>query len=88
MKTKNAPKGLKCNKPYFFFETGVPKRGGGEGGSDIWEKFPKNPVSFFLFFWGGVGVPKRLHTFLTVVQKNPQHTYMCKQGGAGGYMAI
>ena len=38
------------NKPYFFFlETGVPKRGG--GGSDIWEKFPKNPV----FFGRGVG---------------------------------
>ena len=28
-------------------ETGVPKRGGGGGGPDTWEKFPKNPV----FFW-------------------------------------
>ena len=48
MKTKNAPKDLKCkiNKT-FFLETGVPKRGGGGGGSDTWEKFPKNP-GFFL----------------------------------------
>ena len=29
----------------FFLETGVPKGGGG-GGSDTWEKFPKNPVFF------------------------------------------
>ena len=35
------------NKPHFFFlETGVPKRGGEGGGSDTWEKFPKNPVFF------------------------------------------
>ena len=45
MKTKNAPKDLKCKINHtFFLETGVPKR----GGSDTWEKFPKNPV-----FWGG-----------------------------------
>ena len=40
------------NKPYiFFWKQGFLKRGGG-GGSDIWEKFPKNPV-----FWGGVASP-------------------------------
>ena len=35
------------NKPYFFFfwKQGFPK--GGEGGSDTWELFPKNPVFFF-----------------------------------------
>ena len=45
MKTKNAPKDLKCKiNDAFFLETGVPNRG---GGSDTREKFPKNPV----FFW-------------------------------------
>ena len=45
MKTKNAPKDLKRKINHtFFLETGVPKRGG--GGSDTWEKFPKNPVFF------------------------------------------
>ena len=32
------------NKPYIFFGN----RGSQKAGSDIWEKFPKNPV-----FWGG-----------------------------------
>ena len=46
VKTKNAPKGLEYKLNHtFFLETGVSKRGGG-GGSDIWEKFPKNPVFF------------------------------------------
>ena len=49
MKTKNAPKDLKCKINHtFFLETGVPKRGGG-GGSDTWEIFPKIP---FLFLGG------------------------------------
>ena len=47
MKTKNAPKDLKCkiNHTFFFWKQGVPK-GGGAG---IWEKFTKNPV--FLEGW-------------------------------------
>ena len=47
MKTKNDPYGLKCKiNPKIFFSTkGFPKGGvGGEGGSAIWEKFPKNTV--------------------------------------------
>ena len=45
MKTKNAPKDLKCkiNHTFFFWKQGFPKGGEG-GGSDIWEKFPKLPV--------------------------------------------
>ena len=36
------------NKPHFFFwKQGFPKGGEG-GGSDTWEKFPKNPVFVFL----------------------------------------
>ena len=44
VKTKNVPKGLKCklNLIYFFGNMGSQK--GGE--SDIWGKFPKNPVVF------------------------------------------
>ena len=35
------------NKPNFFFwKHGFPKGGEGGGGSDTWEKFPKNPVFF------------------------------------------
>ena len=34
------------NKPYFFFGNRGSQKGG-RGGSDTWEKFPKNPV----FFW-------------------------------------
>ena len=47
VKTKNAPKGLKCkiNQTFFFENTGSQKGGRG-GGSDTWEKFPKNPVFF------------------------------------------
>ena len=49
MKTKNAPKDLKCKiNDTFFFETGVPKRGEGGGGARNWGKFPKNPVFFCL----------------------------------------
>ena len=45
MKTKNAPKDLKCkiNHTFFFGKRGSQKGG---GGSDTWEKFPKNPVFF------------------------------------------
>ena len=48
VKTKNAPKGLKCkiNQTFFFENTGSQKGGRG-GGSDTWDKFPKNPVYFF-----------------------------------------
>ena len=50
MKTKNAAKDLKykINHTFFFGNRGSQKGGG--GGSDIWEKFPKNPV----FLGGGV----------------------------------
>ena len=50
MKTKNAPKDLKCkiNHTFFFGNRGSQKGGRG-GGSDTWEIFPKNPV-----FLGGV----------------------------------
>ena len=92
MKTKNAPKGLKCKiNQTFFWKQGFPKGGEGRGGPTFGKNSPKILFLFFFFFFflgGGGGVPKRLRTFLTVVQKNPQHTYMCKQGGAGGYMAI
>ena len=37
----------------FFWDEGFPKGGDG-GGSDVWEKFPNNPVFFF------EGVPYRL----------------------------
>ena len=51
MKTKNAPKDLKCkiNHPFFFGDRGSQKG----GRSDTWEKFPKIP------FFGGDGVPKK-----------------------------
>ena len=43
MKTKNDPYGLKCKiNPKNFSTKGFPKG----GGSAIWEKFPKNTVSF------------------------------------------
>ena len=49
MKTKNAPKDLKCKiNDTFFLETGVPKRGG--GGVRHLGKVPKKSR----FFWGGV----------------------------------
>ena len=46
VKTKNAPKGLKCkiNQTFFFENTGSQKGG---GGADIWGKFPNNPVFFY-----------------------------------------
>ena len=62
MKTKNAPKDLKCkiNHTFFFLETGVPKRGGG-GGVRHLGKIPKKSR----FFWGGVPkgvlrIPRRI----------------------------
>ena len=45
MKTKNAPKDLKCKINHtFFWKRGFPKGG---RGYDTREKFPKNPVFFF-----------------------------------------
>ena len=46
MKTKNAPKGLKCNKPYFFLKQGFPKGGEGGGGPT----FGKNSQIIPYFF--------------------------------------
>ena len=48
VKTKNDPKGLKCKINHIFVVVGKQGFPKGGGGSDIWEKFPKNPV-----FWGG-----------------------------------
>ena len=47
METKNAPKDLKRQINHTFFGNRGSQKGG-EGGSDIWGKFPKNP-----FFFGG-----------------------------------
>ena len=48
VKTKNAPYGIKRKiNPQFFFWTEASQIGGVGGGSDIWEKLPKNPVFFF-----------------------------------------
>ena len=42
VKIKNSPKGLKCkiNQTSFFWKHGFPRG----GRSEIWGKFPKNPV--------------------------------------------
>ena len=63
MKTKNAPKDLKCkiNHTFFFGNRGSQKGGRG-GGSDTWEKFPKNPV----FFLGGVPKKKMMTDLLAL----------------------
>ena len=53
MKTKNAPKGLKCNKPYFFLKQGFPK--GGEG-----HLFPKVYVRIVTKKWTFWWRPKML----------------------------
>ena len=46
VETKNAPEGLKRKiNPQIFFGTEASQIGG-VGGSDIWEKLPKNPIFF------------------------------------------
>ena len=48
------------NKPYFFFGNRGSQKG---GGSDTWEKFPKNPV----FFWERPLVARFVSIFASLV---------------------
>ena len=59
MKTKNAPKGLKCkiNRTFFFLKTQVPKRGGGGG-----QTFGNNSQKSLSFF----GCLPKLKLFATI----------------------
>ena len=65
MKTKNAPKGLKCKINHtFFLETGVPKRGEG-GGPTFGKSSQKIP---FLFFGGVPSFNKTFSSTLPIFQ--------------------
>ena len=48
MKTKNAPKDLKCkiNHTFFFWKQGFPKGGGGGGGPTLGKNSQKIPFFF------------------------------------------
>ena len=73
MKTKNAPKDLKCkiNHTSFFLETGVPKRGGGPTLGKNSQKIPG-------FFWVA-----SLIAFSTFYSNDVDvaYTASCKQHG-------